>query len=328
MAQYALDLAAAQAMSDAAAQVILNTLNPSFGALSTSQLAAFEQQLASIGSVGTVTLQNATIDENSQSAATIYDLAYTASANIAVQAGDGFDTITGSAGDTIYGSTSANGGANITGGAGNEVIYGGAGADTLNAGSGNDTLVGGTGAETLVGSSSSNGTALLEAGSGNQLLQAGVGSDTLIGGAGSDTLLGGYGSSTLYSGSIDGGHQLLEGGTGASILYAGSGSDTLCGGTGNSTLYAGYGHDSLYGGTSPLSTTTFVVTSNTFNNDVIKGGVTGSTNILDLADLNQSDVSLNTNSNTGVTSISYSGQTLSVSKVSEVDFANGTHLKL
>ena len=62
MAQYSLDLAAAQSISDAAVQSILNTLNPSLGALSDSQLADFEAQIAAIGTGGGVSLQNVQID--------------------------------------------------------------------------------------------------------------------------------------------------------------------------------------------------------------------------------------------------------------------------
>ncbi|HXZ16095.1 MAG TPA: hypothetical protein VEH77_09030 [Roseiarcus sp.] len=242
MAQYSLDLAAAQSMSDAAVQSILNTLNPHLGALSDSQLANFEAQLAAIGTSGVVSLQNVKIDAaDSTSVQTVYDLKYTAGHGIGVQAGDGFDTISASGGDTVYGSSSAEGAANIASVSGDNLLVGGSGSDTL---------------------------------------------------------------------------------------YGGTGDDTLYGGTGRSTLYAGYGHDTMYGGAGPMSKTTFVVTSDTFNDDVIKGSSTGGASVLDLADLNQSNVSIKTNASTGVTTVSYGGQSLSLSKVGEIDFANGQHLKL
>jgi Ca2+-binding RTX toxin-like protein len=290
MAQYSLDLAAAQTLSNAAVQSILNTLNPSLGALSDSQLANFEAQLASIGTGGGVSLQNAAIDNvESTSAGTVYDFKYTASQGIQVQAGDGFDTISASGGDTVYGSSSAEGAAKITSSGGDNLLFGGSGSDTLYGGAGDDTLVGGAGDQTLVGSSSHNGAALLIGGSGDQVLKAGAGADT---------------------------------------LEAGTGNDTLYGGTGHSTIFAGYGHDTLYGGAGPASKTTFVVTSDTFNDDVIKGSATGGASVLDLADLNKSDVSIKTNSSSGVTTVSYGGQSLSMTKVGEIDFANGQHLKI
>jgi len=290
MAQYSLDLAAAQSMSDAAVQSILNTLNPSLGALSDSQLADFEAQLAAIGTGGGLSLQNVKIDSaDSTSTQTIYDLQYTAAKGISIQAGGGFDTISASGGDTVYGSGSAEGATKIYSVGGDNLLVGGSGSDTLYAGAGNDTLVGGAGDQTLTGSSSHNGSAALIAGSGDQVLKAGAGSDT---------------------------------------LYGGTGNDTLYGGTGGSTLYAGYGHDTMYGGAGPTSNTTFVVTSDTFANDVIKGSLTGGASALDLADLNKSDVSISTNATSGVTTVSYGGQSLSLSKVGEIDFANGQHLKL
>jgi Ca2+-binding RTX toxin-like protein len=287
MTVYALDLAAAQTASNAAVQAILNTVNPTMGALTDAQLADFESQLAAIGSSGGISLQNVNIDAaESTSTQTIYDTQFTLAHGVTAQAGDGFDTITATGGDTVWGSTSAEGGANIVSNGGANLLIGGAGADTLAAGSGNDTLVGGAGNETLTGSSSAKGGAELWGGSGDQVLKAGAGSDT---------------------------------------LHAGTGNDTLYGGSGSSTVYAGYGHDTIYGGGSPLSKTTVVVASDTFNNDVIKGGP--GTTILDLADLNKSDVAISTNSK-GVTTVSYEGQSLSLTKVSEVDFANGQHLKL
>lgn len=290
MAQYALDLAAAQTVSDAAVQSILNTLNPSLGALTDAQLASFETQLANIGTGGSVTLQNAQIDQaDSTASQTVYNMQLASGQGAEVQAGGGFDTISASGEDTVYGSTAATGAAKIVATGGDNLLIGGAGADTLSAGSGDDTLVGGSGDQTLNGSSSHSGAALLIGGDGDQVLKAGAGSDTLEAGAGNDTLLGG---------------------------------------SGHSTLAAGFGHDTMYGGSGPTSQTTFVVTAATFNDDVIKGSATGGTSILDLADLNKSDVSIATNANTGVTTVSYGGNSLEMSKVSGIDFANGQHIKL
>jgi Ca2+-binding RTX toxin-like protein len=290
MAQYALDLSAAQTFSDAAVQSILNTLNPSLGALSDEQLASFEQQLAAIGTGGSMTLQGVQIDQaDSTGDHTVYNMKFAAGQGVEAQAGGGFDTISASGLDTVYGSTSATGAAKLVATGGDNLLIGGAGEDSLYAGSGQDTLVGGDGNQALYGSSSHGGAALLIGGSGDQVLKAGSGNDTLA---------------------------------------AGSGNDTLYGGAGSSTLMAGYGHDTMYGGSGPTAKTTFVVTSDTFNDDVIKGGALGATNVLDLADLNRSDVNIATNAKTGVTTVSYGGHSIEMTKVGEIDFANGQHLKL
>ncbi|MCW2275450.1 hypothetical protein GJ654_13455 [Rhodoblastus acidophilus] len=290
MAQYALDLSTAQTVSDAAVQSILNTLNPSLGALSDEQLASFEEQLSSIGTGGSLTLQGVQIDQaDSTGDHTVYNMKFAVGQGIEVQAGEGFDTISASGSDTVYGSTSATGAAKLVATGGDNLLFGGAGADSIYAGTGHDTLVGGDGNQALYGSSSHSGAALLIAGSGDQILKAGSGNDTLM---------------------------------------ATSGDDKLYGGTGNSTLISGYGHDTMYGGSGPLAKTTFVVTSDTFDGDVIKGSMTGGTSIVEFADLNRSDVAINTDAKTGVTTVSYGGQSMQMSKVSEIDFANGQHLKL
>jgi Ca2+-binding RTX toxin-like protein len=290
MAQYALDLSAAQSMSDAAVQSILNTLNPSLGALSDEQLEDFEAQLAAIGTGGSLTLQSVQVDQaDSTGDETVFNMKFAAGPGLAVQAGEGFDTISAAGSDTGYGSTSATGAAKIVATGGSNLFVGGAGADSLYAGTGHDTLVGGDGAQALYGSSSRMGAALLIGGSGDQVLKAGSGNDTLM---------------------------------------AGSGNDALYGGTGNSTLMAGYGHDTMYGGSGPMARTTFVVTSDTFDGDVIKGSATGGVSVLEIADLDRADVSISTNSNTGVTTVSYGGHSMSMTKVSEIEFADGQHIKL
>lgn len=227
-----MDVSLANAASDAALQSVLNYLNPSIGAMSSTALAEFQQQLEALtpSGTGTVSLSSVMVDPNSTDVSPLFDIKAVGAANTEVSAGAGYDTLIGSSGDTLDGSTLSFGGANLIAGAGGETLYGGAGADTLSAGSGSDTLYGGTGADTLVGSSSRSGHALIYGGSGADSIQAGSGSDT---------------------------------------IYAGNGDATIKGGSGASTVYAGSGHDSVYGGS---GSTTFVVTAANFNNDTFTGG--------------------------------------------------------
>src|SRR5262249_13217164 len=69
--------------------------------------------------------------------------------------------------------------ANVTGGAGDDMLIGNGQANQLKGGDGNDILVGGD---------------------GNDLLDGGAGRDLMIGGNGSDTLLGGDGEDLLIAG--------------------------------------------------------------------------------------------------------------------------------
>ena len=253
--QYNLDLASAGAMTNSTAQFIASSLNPSLSSLSGDALTQFENQLAAIGSSGDVTLNNAKVSSLSSDANPLFDIALTGSAGaLTLQAGDGFDTITGASGNLLEGSTSPLGAATLTSkdvSGQSETLIGGAGSDTLNAGAGNDTLIGGAGDQTLNGSTSTSGGAELIAGSGDDLLHAGKGSDTLIGGAGFDTLMGGSGNSTLISSSILGGQESLFGGSGYTELDGGDGNDTLTGSaksTGQAVLNAGSGDQLLKGG--------------------------------------------------------------------------------
>jgi Ca2+-binding RTX toxin-like protein len=236
--QYTLDLALAATAGDSALQAVISYLNPSIGALSHVALQEFQQQLEAVTSngKGVIHLTNVAVDPSSTSTNPLFDLAYTGAPHEALQAGGGFDTLTGAAGDTLYGSSSATGAAKLYAGGGREVLYGGAGHDTLYAGSGHDTLYGGSGAETLYGSTAHGGHALLEAGSGDQALYAGDGHDTLVGGSGNDTLYGGDGASTLIAGS---GHDTMYGGNGPTtfeVSKATFNDDLIIGGSGHDVL--------------------------------------------------------------------------------------------
>lgn len=218
--QYTLDLALATGATDPALQSVINYLNPSIAALPPDALAEFQQQLLSLTGSGTgkVDLTDVKVDVHSTPNNPLFDIAFTGQSNEVLQAGDGRDTITGAAGDTIFGSTSYTGAAKLYAGAGAEVLYGGAGKDTLYAGSGNDTLIGGAGNQSLYGSTKFSGHALLEAGSGDQQVYGGVGNDTVVAGAGHDTVYGGSGATTFQVSAANFNNDLFSGGTGKTTL--------------------------------------------------------------------------------------------------------------
>ncbi|MDJ0824195.1 MAG: Hint domain-containing protein [Rhodobacter sp.] len=120
-------------------------------------------------------------------------------ADMAIDAGGGNDTITTGSGDDI-----------VLGGHGDDVIQGGQGNDTLDGGEGADTVVGGTQADSITG---------------------GTGDDVLYADAGTDTVVGGTGNDTIY---VGGGDDTIEGGDDADqiVFLDGFGSDTVTGGEG------------------------------------------------------------------------------------------------
>ena len=110
----------------------------------------------------------------------------------------------------------------------------------------------------------------------------------------------------------------IKTGVGSDTVYAGNGDDTIKGASGASTVYAGSGHDSVYGGS---ASTTFVVTASNFDDDLFKGG--SGTNILDLSDLDASDVTVKTNATTHITTVNFDGATLTLKGVNEIAYSNG-----
>jgi Ca2+-binding RTX toxin-like protein len=78
--------------------------------------------------------------------------------------------------------------AQLSGGAGNDLLVGGPGDDVLDGGQGNDVLLGRNGDDLLIG------------GPGNDLLAGGPGNDVLIGGQGNDMILGGPGQDVNQGG--------------------------------------------------------------------------------------------------------------------------------
>jgi Ca2+-binding RTX toxin-like protein len=204
-----------------------------------------------------------------------------------IDAGDGDNTIIGSAGDDILvggdGVDMINGGAGndtigphggpdvVDGGPGNDMLHhgflsgsmldtgsdsllGGAGDDTLVGGTGNDTLAGGDGNDTLGSEASDASSGTFLGGGGNDTITGGAGNDTLAGGGGNDTLLGGSGTDRLEGGkgidklSGEDDDDTLSGGSGSDAVSGDDGNDSLAGGGANDSIAGGAGNDDLDGG--------------------------------------------------------------------------------
>jgi len=141
---------------------------------------------------------------------------------MAVDAGDGEDTVTAFAGlDTIIA------------GDGDDVILGGEGADFIDAGNGDDVVLGEAGDDTILGDD------------GSDTISGGDGDDSLIGHDGNDAISGDAGSDTVFA---DLGDDLVDGGNGADRIFGGAGKDTVDGSGGDDTIFGNGGIDSLNGG--------------------------------------------------------------------------------
>ncbi|MBT9098988.1 calcium-binding protein [Methylovulum psychrotolerans] len=191
-----------------------------------------------------------------------------ASADYALAANSGIESLTLLTGSSVavYGSGNASSNT-VTGNGLNNVLDGGsAGTDILAGGLGNDTYIvshssvtvseaTGAGTDTVISSVNYTLSANVEV---LKLVGAavnGTGSidgNTIIGNSLNNTLDGGVGSDKLTD--LLGGNDTLIGGTGADILQAGTGNDTLWAGVLNTTtgdsaadsLYGGSGNDTYY----------------------------------------------------------------------------------
>ncbi len=183
---------------------------------------------------------------------------FSALTSIAIEAGDGNDTIIGSDefGEMIDGN---DGNDTITAGAGDDTIDGGDGNDSITAGDGNDLIDGddgqdfidgGTGNDTI---NAGNGQDSVFGGAGDDSINAGDGLDSVDGGAGMDELNGSSGNDTLNGGAdndtVFGGSEndSINGGDGDDIVNGQAGNDTVAGDTGNDTALGGGGNESLLG---------------------------------------------------------------------------------
>jgi Ca2+-binding RTX toxin-like protein len=164
----------------------------------------------------------------------------TAEGGVEIVGTSGDDLLVGGAGnDSILGQ---GGDDQLLGGAGNDVLDGGAGDDSLFGDAGDDVLLGGAGNDTLDGGA---GNDQLAGGEGDDRLAGGAGNDVLEGGAGNDVLAGGEGDDQLAGGEGD---DQLAGGEGNDQLDGGAGNDQLDGGAGDDVLRGGAGDDTLTGG--------------------------------------------------------------------------------
>lgn len=213
-------------------------------------------------------------------------------ASLTMKAGDGDDTLTLAAVDSLFAAS-----VSVLGENGNDLLdasaltfnvslQGDAGADTLKGGAGNDDLNGNSENDSING------------GDGNDTIQGGAGNDVLVGAAGNDSVLGQGGNDTITGGL---GNDALDGGTGTGDLLldgndanltltntqlVGVGIDTvagfelanLSGGDGNNTLTAttftgavtlngGAGDDTLLGAASRVNSL-----NGDGGNDSLKGG--------------------------------------------------------
>jgi Ca2+-binding RTX toxin-like protein len=170
-----------------------------------------------------------------------------------VNAGDGNDTVIGSAGDD-----------NLSGEVGNDSIIGGAGKDTLGGFNDNDTLIGGKGDDQMFG----------EAGDDRMIHNLGDGTDLIEGGDGVDTVeINGSNAGENFTFTANGvrirfdelspAPFALDIGTSENMLLkAGGGNDSISGtgnlaalakftfdaGAGNDTVFGTNGNDTVFGG--------------------------------------------------------------------------------
>lgn len=137
---------------------------------------------------------------------------------------DGGDDIRGGAGnDVIYGE---GGNDDISGGSGNDTIYAGRNADTVDGGEGNDTIFGGNGSDNLSGGA---GDDVIDGGTGDDTIDGGAGNDRIIGATGDDTLAGGTGDDIIDGG--NGGDDIMRGGDGSDLFLNANAGDTVDGGS-------------------------------------------------------------------------------------------------
>lgn len=230
---------------------------------------------------------------------------------IMVDAGDGADTIIGSASfnDSLFGGDGDDiinaslrfeitGNQLIDGGDGNDTLHGGAGNDTINGRDGDDTIFG----DNVLGSATlpvgATGADVIAGGDGNDTVDGGRGNDSINGNQGEDSLLGGAGGDTI---SGDSGLDTIQGQQGDDSLLGGGSNDAVNGNEGNDTLLGNSGNDTLLGGT---------------GSDSMLGG--DGDDALDAGDqfLSVDDVIVNPEGNTG---FSFAVFTISLSEVSALD---------
>lgn len=147
--------------------------------------------------------------------------------------------LTGGAGNNVLNASAFTGAVTLNGGAGNDTLQGGKGSDVLTGGLGNDSLSGGAGIDRVVETGDVNFTL-------TPTSLTGLGTDTLVG-METASLTGGTGTNTLNAATFTGA-VTLNGGAGNDVLIGGKGNDSLLGSDGNDMLTGGLGRDTCTGG--------------------------------------------------------------------------------
>jgi len=143
------------------------------------------------------------------------------------------------------------GGNNIIGTDGDDIIFSYGGDDTIDAGLGNDIICSGDGDDTII---AAGGDDRIDVGSGNDTVSGGTGDDLVLGVFGNNTVNGGSGDDLIITGQGDdtvnanGGDDIIDVGDGTNTVDAGSGDDDVTGGTDADHIDGGLGKDTVDAG--------------------------------------------------------------------------------
>ncbi|MBW4659644.1 MAG: tandem-95 repeat protein [Drouetiella hepatica Uher 2000/2452] len=140
------------------------------------------------------------------------------------------------------GARGSQGGDNVVGTSGDDILNGFSDIDVLRGLGGNDLINGGSSRDTIYGDE---GNDILNGGSDDDYMEGGIGNDRLSGGTGNDTMFGGDGEDILDGGE---GNDLIRGNRGKDIINGGDGNDRLYGDQDNDIIQGNRGKDLLVGG--------------------------------------------------------------------------------
>ena len=169
------------------------------------------------GGAGNDTLYADSLDTVIEGGAGTDTLYVEGSTGVTIGAGAGIETAFGNVGNDVFDGSDLTAAANLSGGAGNDILTGGSGNDTLKGNAGADQLRGGSGNDTLYADSL------------DTVIEGGLGTDTLhVEGSMGVTIGAGAGIETAY-GNV--GNDVFDGSdlTAAANLSGGAGNDILTG---------------------------------------------------------------------------------------------------
>jgi Ca2+-binding RTX toxin-like protein len=153
--------------------------------------------------------------------------------DVTIHGNEGDDTVRGaSEQDAIWGD---DGGDQLDGGAGNDVIIGLAGDDGIRGGLGDDSIEGDDGNDTIDGG---DGNDTITGNNGNDSINGAEGDDSISGGLGADKIYGEDGKDTLNG---DGGNDIIVGGRGDDDIEGGAGYDRIEGSDGDDLYHLFFG---------------------------------------------------------------------------------------